>query len=105
TSQPQQREYREAVEFSNALGTVAAINQAAVNPKYDLCVGGDFNCCPDNFYVHSPNTKNERKVYALSTLRTDYEYGTSLPTPTYTSLVDNMANRQYLSQPYDNILF
>jgi hypothetical protein len=105
TSQPAQREYRRAVEFTNFLGNVAAINQAGVEPKYDLCIGGDFNCCPNDFYVHSPNTRNERRVYAFDTLKDDYGYATSLFTPTKTSLKNNIVNHTYLNEPYDNIIF
>jgi hypothetical protein len=97
-------EYRTAVEYTNALADVNGINQAGAR-NYDLCVGGDFNCCPNNYYVLSAGTKHERDVYAFEVLSTKYGYKTTLPTPTPTSLKNAISNHEYLSQPYDNIIF
>src|SRR5262249_36252213 len=104
TSNPRTEDYREAVEFTNDLAEIGQINQAAVNPKQDTCIGGDFNCDPLNSYALGNGTK-KKKIAAFDVLDATYQYKITLPNGTLTSLKDAVVNGEYLSQPYDNIVF
>jgi endonuclease/exonuclease/phosphatase family metal-dependent hydrolase len=109
TSKPQTGDYKNACVFTNDLGTVARVNQAANNPKQRLCVGGDFNVDPLQGYKNG-NGQKARKISAFNSLQTTYNYSITLPNGTLTSVRDRLANNlpppaNYLSQPYDNIVF
>ena len=103
------RNYTKSVVFTNQLAGVAQINQSAVNPKEDLCVGGDFNCDPKNAYSGIVNGTRQ-SIAAFSELTSKYQYKITLPNGTLTSLRKKLDTNQtppanYLSQPYDNIVF
>jgi len=107
TSTPQN--FRASVVFTNQLGDVAEINQAALNPKQDLCVGGDYNCDSTSGYPAFQNGI-QTQILAFSRLRQLYNYQISLANGTLTSLRNSVNNNlappaNYLSQPYDNIVF
>jgi endonuclease/exonuclease/phosphatase family metal-dependent hydrolase len=107
TSTPQN--FRASVVFTNQLGDVAAVNQSALNPKEDLCVGGDYNCDPTSGYPAFQNG-HQTQILAFSRLRQMYNYQITLANGTLTSLRNSLNNAlpapaNYLSQPYDNIVF
>ncbi|MBV9762789.1 MAG: hypothetical protein JO340_19680 [Acidobacteriaceae bacterium] len=107
TSTPQN--YRASVVFTQQIADVASINQVAVNPAEDLCVGGDFNCDPTSGYLAYQNGQ-QKTLYAFSKLKQLYNYQITLANGTLTSLRNRVDNTQpppanYLSQPYDNIVF
>lgn len=109
TSNPTTLDYKDAVAFTNQLSQIAQLNQAALNPKQDTCIGGDFNCDPLNTYK-SGNGAKAPKVTAFADLTGSYNYSITLANNTLTSIRDAMDNNQvppanYLSQPYDNIVF
>jgi endonuclease/exonuclease/phosphatase family metal-dependent hydrolase len=105
TSQPTSGDYRDAIEYANQLDTIAGINQSAINPKQDLCIGVDFNCCPRDYYWKNAGNKKRQKVIPFEGLIANFGYSVTLPTPTDTSLLDSLNGANYLSQPYDNIVF
>ena len=109
TSDPKTGDYQEAVAYTNRLADIAQINQAALQPKQDTFIGGDFNCDPTNSYSVRKGQK-KLQVGAFSVLQTSCKYSITLPNNTRTSLRNAIDNNQpapnnYLSQPYDNIVF
>lgn len=99
-------DYRNAVAFTNALNDVAQINQTAINPKEDTCLGGDFNCDPKNYYKVGSQSK-QRQIFGFADLKPPYAI--TLANGTKTSLLKSfnaggVGGDKYLSQPYDNIL-
>jgi len=97
-------DYTDAITFTNALNTVAQLNQSAINPKEDTCIGGDYNVDPLNSYVKQANTK-KTKIFAFNDLTAQANYKITLPNGTQTSLRNSITGGIYLSQPYDNIVF
>jgi len=104
TSLPLQSDYKDAVTFTNDLYDVAQLNQSAIVPKEDTCIGGDYNCDPLNSYSKKVNSK-ATKILAFSALTNQANYNITLPNGTLTSLRDTINGGIYLSQPYDNIVF
>ena len=109
TSLPAVPDYKDAVAFTNDLSNVGQLNQSGLNPKQDTCIGGDFNCDPLNSYRKGNGSKTA-KVTAFSDLTTGNGYSITLANGTLTSIRDAMVNTNpppsnYLSQPYDNIVF
>lgn len=108
TSSPSAGDYKDAVTYTNRLAEVAQLNQSGVTPKQDTCIGGDYNCDPLNSYTKKLNAKN-KKITAFSDL-TDYNYEITLPNGTLSSVRQRINSSKtppadYLSEPYDNILF
>jgi hypothetical protein len=108
TSDPNTGEYTDAVKFTNDLDDIAQINQLALNPKQSTLIGGDYNVDPLNSY-YVGNRPKRRKVGAFDKLVSS-SYEITLPNGTLTSIRDALDNNQtppanYLSQPYDNIVF
>ena len=104
TSLPLQSDYKDAVTFTNDLYSVAQLNQSAIAPKEDTCIGGDYNCDPLNSYSKKVNSKS-KKISAFADLTGLANYKITLPNGTLTSLRDTINGGIYLSQPYDNIVF
>ncbi len=109
TSVPASLDYKDSVSYTNQLGLVGQLNQAALNPKQDTCIGGDFNCDPLNSYK-SGNGSKGAKITAFTDLTGSYGYVITLANGTLTSIRDAMDNTKtppanYLSEPYDNIVF
>ena len=109
TSNPTSGDYKDAVTFTNNLGQVAQFNQSALTPKQDTCIGGDYNCDPLNSYSKKVNTKTQ-KITAFADLTTAYNYKITLPNGTLSSVRQGIDSSKtppadYLSQPYDNIVF
>jgi hypothetical protein len=104
TSNPVSADYKDAVTFTNDLYSVAQLNQGAINPKEDTCIGGDYNCDPLNTYAKKVNSKST-KISAFADLTNLANYKITLPNGTLTSLRNSINGGIYLSQPYDNIVF
>lgn len=108
TSQPASENYKNAVSFTNGLATITNIRQEN-NPRQRTYIGGDFNVDPANSYV-SGNGVKKKKIFAFADLTASYAYNITLPNGTLTSVrrtINNNVNPpgNYLSQPYDNIVF
>jgi hypothetical protein len=108
TSQPTSENYKDAIVYTNAMSSIAAISQTNVVPRVPTFIGGDFNVDPKNTYG-SGNGSKKTKVPAFQTLD-NANYKITLPNGTLTSLRNRIDNNQvppknYLSQPYDNIVF
>jgi hypothetical protein len=108
TSKPTTGDYKNAVVFTNDLNDVAQINQGALNPKQATLIGGDFNVDPLNGYSVG-NGNKKKKIGAFDDL-VGSNYKITLANGTLTSLRNAMDNTKappanYLSQPYDNIVF
>ena len=109
TSQPTSGTYKNAIVFTNQLGLVDQINQTIINPKQRLFVGGDFNVDPVNSY-RLGNGSKAKKINAFTDLTSGYHYNITLPNGALTSLRNAVNNgnpppANYLSEPYDNIVF